>query len=94
MKPTWSEKSTQFVLMIPSLASYNYDYAKETSNGKKGKVEKKKLNKEIISHPSMQYSHELTHFHTGAVPGDELYILAILSVALSASYSTKVVNSF
>ena len=56
---------------------------------KKEKVKEKKFNRERISHPSKHYSNELTHLHTEVVPGDELCVLVLLSVALSVSYSTE-----
>ena len=55
---------------------------------RKGKVKEKKFNQERISHPTKHYSNELTHFHTEVVPGDELCVLVLLSVALLVSYST------
>ena len=54
----------------------------------KEKVKEKKFNEERISHPTKYYSNELTHFHTEVVPGDELCVLVLLSVALLVSYST------
>ena len=56
---------------------------------RKEKVKEKKFNEERISHPTKYYSNELTHFHTEVVPGDELCVLVLLSVALSVSYSTE-----
>ena len=55
---------------------------------RKEKVKEKKFNEERISHPTKYYSNELTHFHTEVVPGDELCVLVLLSVALLVSYST------
>ena len=55
---------------------------------KKEKFKEKKFNRERISHPSKHYSNELTHLHTEVVPGDELRVLVLLSVALLVSYST------
>ena len=48
-----------------------------------------KFNRERISHHSKHYSNELTHLHTEVVPGDELCVLVLLSVALLVSYSTE-----
>ena len=56
---------------------------------RKEKVKEKKFNQERISYPTKHYSNELTHFHTEVVPGDELCVLVLLSVALSVSYSTE-----
>ena len=55
---------------------------------RKEKVKEKKFNEERISHLTKYYSNELTHFHTEVVPGDELCVLVLLSVALLVSYST------
>ena len=56
---------------------------------RKEKVKEKKFNEERISHPTKYYLNELTHFHTEVVPGDELCVLVLLSVALLVSYSTE-----